>query len=408
MLVDSKEFNNSNNFSKTEYYYNENKKYYNIKNKKDKNKKPSNILNENLLIDSLKDFSVKYEMDSNLISKENKFVITFDELISLIRFSLEAQIKLYNQLINEQEEINALSKDFINDLKNYIYSYEKVELVQNPFSKKNKKNNSNKENKENININENNVKSKKSLCNIISKSPSYLDEEKKILNNNNNQKKIKVETVNNNMNIKNRKNNFQGSKSYYRRNLGPKLLSPKKTNNDKFKDKIGKNENSKKNLLNKSVEKKHYTIHTNLSCKNINNYKKKNINNSAAKRKSIKVEQKKSSRKNLSIYTACQNLKSASFILNNKKEGLYSTENQQKKAEINDNYKSKKNIKNCKSKEKNVVYYDQNMIFDVRKQIIVGNFVKPSTFANKLLQNGRKYITEFNGIKEEEKKKQFL
>ena len=59
-------------------------------------------------------------------------------------------------------------------------------------------------------------------------------------------------------------------------------------------------------------------------------------------------------------------------------------------------------------KESEKINYDSNIIFDARKQIIVGNFVKPSTFANKLLQNGRKYITEFNGIKEEEKKKQFL
>ena len=47
------------------------------------------------------------------------------------------------------------------------------------------------------------------------------------------------------------------------------------------------------------------------------------------------------------------------------------------------------------------------MILGVKKQIINSNMPKPSSFANKLLQNGRKYITEFNGIKEAERKKQY-
>ena len=58
-----------------------------------------------------------------------------------------------------------------------------------------------------------------------------------------------------------------------------------------------------------------------------------------------------------------------------------------------------------KKSNKKIVYYDHNLNLNVKKQIIGGNVFKPSTFANKLLQNGMKYITEFNGIKEEERKK---
>ena len=47
------------------------------------------------------------------------------------------------------------------------------------------------------------------------------------------------------------------------------------------------------------------------------------------------------------------------------------------------------------------------MMLGVKKKVIINNMPKPSNLANKLLQNGRKFITEFNGIKEEERKKQF-
>jgi hypothetical protein len=48
------------------------------------------------------------------------------------------------------------------------------------------------------------------------------------------------------------------------------------------------------------------------------------------------------------------------------------------------------------------------MMIGVKKYVITSNLPKPSNLANKLLQNGRKFITEFNGIKEEEKKKQYF
>ena len=411
MLLDSKELNRSDILSKNEYYYNENKKYYNTTIKKKKLKKlPNKNNNQDLLIDSLKNFSVKYEIDENKNSKDIKFIITFDELISLIRYTLESQIKLDKILKDETEDLNTLSKDFINELSLYIFSYEKESI-----KKTNNKNNKSISNKENINSNSGKGRKKKSLCNIISKSPSYWVEEKKSKNdknekndkndkNDNIQKKSKNEISNNNINDKknnNNNNNILGSRSYYKRNLDNKLFSPKNANNK------AKFENKKKNYLNKSVEKRHNSKISDIS-NNKDNSKKKKLNNSAARRNSVRADKNKNNKNTLSIYTACQNLKSSSFILGSKTHNISSTEYYNKQeTKKNNNYNSNYDIGKCKSKEKNIVYYDHKLKLDVKRQIIVGNILKPSSFANKLLQNGRKFITEFNGIKEEERKKQF-
>jgi hypothetical protein len=347
-------------------------------------------------------------MDEKLISKDIKFVITFDELISLIRYSLESQIKINEHSKDETDYLKTLSQDFINDITHYIYSYEKVEKIEKPLSKNKDTSNSN---KENINVNGNNKKNKKSLCSIISKSPSYWAESQKTRNNKNKVINEEKSTLNNRAN-KN-KNNFE-SKNSYRRTVVHKLFSPK--NEDKFKNKFPKNDNKSKKVLNRSAAKRYTSILSDTS----NNNKKKKINKSGEKRKSVIMDKtKKNENKNLSIFTACETLKSSSFILKNRNNSFFSTEhydkNDNKKNANNYNSNINLNDKNCKShynisvnkkSDTKIVYYDQNLNLNVKKQIIMGNVFKPSTFANKLLQNGMKYITEFNGLKEEEKKKQ--
>ena len=408
MLEVKNELNISDCHQKKENYFNENKKYYNTTIRKKKLVKSFTRNNQNLLLDYLKDFSVKYEMDEKLISKDIKFVITFDELISLIRYSLESQIKINEHSKDETDYLKTLSQDFINDITHYIYSYEKVEKIEKPLSKNKDTSNSN---KENINVNGNNKKNKKSLCSIISKSPSYWAESQKTRNNKNKVINEEKSTLNNRAN-KN-KNNFE-SKNSYRRTVVHKLFSPK--NEDKFKNKFPKNDNKSKKVLNRSAAKRYTSILSDTS----NNNKKKKINKSGEKRKSVIMDKtKKNENKNLSIFTACETLKSSSFILKNRNNSFFSTEhydkNDNKKNANNYNSNINLNDKNCKShynisvnkkSDTKIVYYDQNLNLNVKKQIIMGNVFKPSTFANKLLQNGMKYITEFNGLKEEEKKKQ--
>ena len=420
MLQETNELNISDITSKKEYYLNENKRYYNTTIKKKKLVKSVTINNQNLLLDNLKDFSVKYEMDEKLISKDIKFIITFDELISLIRFTLESQIKINEHSKDESDYLKTLSKDFINNLNYYIFSYEKVEQMQKSISKNKNVSNSN---KENISINGNNKRNQKSLCSIISKSPSYWVEEQKPKNNNKNNKNKVTHKEKSNLNNRTNKyksNNIENTNSY-RKNVVHKLFSPK--NDDRFKNKFAKKENKTKHALNRSVVKRYSTILSESS----NNNKRKKLNKSDEKRKSAIIDKnKKTVNKNLSIFTACENLKSSSFILKNKNRSFFSTEHYDKNdKKNNNNYNSNSNINISQKIKKNsnsnsnsylnmskksnrkIVYYDHNLNLNVKKQIIMGNVFKPSTFANKLLQNGMKYITEFNGIKEEERKKQF-
>ena len=413
MLEEKNELNISDCTKKKENYLNENKRYYNTTIRKKKLVKSSTLNYQNLLLDYLKDFSVKYEMDEKIISKDIKFVITFDELISLIRYSLESQIKINEHSKDETDNLKTLSQDFINNITYYIFSYEKVEKIEKPLSKNKNILDSN---KENINVNGNNKKNKKSLCSIISKSPSYWVEAQKTRNNKNKVIHAEKSTLNNHNN-KN-KNNIE-SKNSYRKTVVHKIFSPK--NDDRFKSKFPKNENKSKKVLNRSAVKRYSTILSDSS----NNNRKKKLNKSDEKRKSVIMDKtKKNVSKNLSIFTACENLKSSSFILKNKNHSFFSTEKYDKNdnKKNRDNYNSNINFnfnqindKNCKSnsninmnKKANtkIVYYDHNLNLNVKKQIIMGNVFKPSTFANKLLQNGMKYITEFNGMKEEEKKKQ--
>ena len=407
MFKGSHELNNSCVYFENRSYIDDKKQYYNTTIKKKKPVNDRDSKNQNLLINILKNFSVKYELDEK-IPKSYKFVLSFDELISLIRFTLESQIKLNKNLKEDSEIINTISQEFINNLNNYIYSYEKVEKIsQNTKSKKNVKSPSN---KENCSINSNKGRNTK-LIRIISKPSSSWIDGKKPKNNQNNQNiKDEYQTHTKNKNFHNPSNSIQTSRSYYRRNNGTKLFSPE---NNKIKEKIKKNEKTQKKLLNRTTDKRHNSILSDLSSNtNTNdNLTKRKINKSTGKRKSLKMEQNKKENKSLSIYTACENLKSSSFILKTKNREITNIEKCDKKEnDKKNNYESNNNIYNETKKEKEnkkVIYYNQNMMLGVKKKVIISNMPKPSNLANKLLQNGRKFITEFNGIKEEERKKQF-
>ena len=110
MLLKSHDLNKSDIKSQNNIYYDENKQYFNTTIKKKRKIKNSNIIDTNLLINALKDFSVKYELNNQKIMKAQKFVITFDELISLIRFTLESQRQLNNRPVVQQINITLEQK----------------------------------------------------------------------------------------------------------------------------------------------------------------------------------------------------------------------------------------------------------------------------------------------------------
>ena len=360
--------------------------------------------NSNLLINAVRNFSVKYELNDKKIFTDYKFVISFDDLISLIKYSLESQKTLNEFEIEETNKINKFTKNFIKNISNYINSYEKVEKINPVLKNKPKFTLTN----ANINFNTHKINNKKSSNNI--KSPSCRIDLTKT--------KMKLpkkkENINQNYqtNLKNNKSSFNGKLNICSK---PNKLKKEENSNDEqnytntyFKRKKYKNslnlfspKNKQKNKENSIKVKK---THLNNSARrrrnnrgyftelnnNIESTNKSNLTKSVEKRKTF--ESYKSDGKQMSIFTACEFLRSSSFVHKNQnKNGNDNNENNEKKIKYNSN-KTNKEIK--LGDDKNVWYYN-------------GKAPKPTNFASKLLEKGIKYITDFNGLKEEEQKKKY-
>ena len=360
--------------------------------------------NSNLLINAVRNFSVKYELNDKKIFTDYKFVISFDDLISLIKYSLESQKTLNEFEIEETNKINKFTKNFIKNISNYINSYEKVEKINPVLKNKPKFTLTN----ANINFNTHKINNKKSSNNI--KSPSCRIDLTKT--------KMKLpkkkENINQNYqtNLKNNKSSFNGKLNICSK---PNKIKKEENSNDEqnytntyFKRKKYKNslnlfspKNKQKNKENSIKVKK---THLNNSARrrrnnrgyftelnnNIESTNKSNLTKSVEKRKTF--ESYKSDGKQMSIFTACEFLRSSSFVHKNQnKNGNDNNENNEKKIKYNSN-KTNKEIK--LGDDKNVWYYN-------------GKAPKPTNFASKLLEKGIKYITDFNGLKEEEQKKKY-
>ena len=215
-----------------------------------------------------------------------------------------------------------------------------------------------------------------------------------------NKKEEKIKNKEFSIHIKNKRlsNNslIRNSSSYYKKNNNSHFFSKE---NSKIKEK-NRNNKFKQKILNRSFEKRHKIIY------NTERPKKRIKNSSLSKEETSKIEENKTENKKLSIFTACENIKNSNSLLKNKNRILACNEKQCNKKESN-YYESNKNIHNKSKKDnKHIIYNNQNLVIGVKKTILNNPF-KPWNLANKLLQNGRKYITEFNGIKDEEKRKLF-
>lgn len=314
----------------------------------------------NILINSLKEFSNRYDIDDRKIMKSKKFLMSFNELITLIKFALEFQIKINNSLNEYQNEI---SQDFINNLSYYIFSFEKIDI--------------NKQNEYNTNFNQYNNSYNTYNHNNKNAKKIKNDEEKQ------NIYSSKILKVNTNKNINVKRNGYLNIKS------------PKNKN---IRNKKSDYELNKPRRNNRSVEKrsKSNTYLTFDFSKNKEN-NKNIINKSTEKRRNIKPKEKESLNKNintnsLSIFTACENLKNSSFIGKVTKSRRLSCTEQN-----NENRSNKRNT-----------YYNQYQNIGMKKLILGNNIIRPSNMANKLLQKGIKYINEFKNMREEESKKKYF
>lgn len=399
-----------------------------------KNKNENIIPNGNdsdSLIDALRNFSVKYELDDKKLLKNYKFVISFDDIIFLIKYCLESQKKLNEYNSENMNNIKYFTDIFINKISNYIYSYEKVEKIEPKFTiNRTMKLSSNKENNNNFNNNTHKKNKKKSSISIVKSSSCWVNikkmkvkqnKSKEVLHRNyvsnlkNNKRTINTTNINNKTKnttknsikkdiniISDEDNNY--TKSYYKRKNFSTIFFPEKKANKKDNEKI----KVTKCTINKSMERRNskspYNGYLKNNIHNKENSKNINTNKSLEIRKNHKSDNKNDT-KPITIFSACEFIKSSSFILKNKNKD-------ENKLDKTSNYNSNSSVIdtsdiNSKKNGNKIVFYDKDIMLGIRKKIIKGNVPRPSNYANKLLEKGIKYITDFNGLKEEEQKKKF-
>ena len=312
----------------------------------------------NLLLNSLKEFSNRYDLDDRKIMKSKRFLLSFNDLIGVIKFALEFQIKINNSL---NEYINEISQDFINNLSYYIFSFEKIDIEKQSeyytnYSKYSSISNTG-------NKNDKDMKKTKN------------EEEKQDIYKN---KKMKT---NKNINV-NRNDNFN-------------IKSP---NNKKENSKKNEYERNKSKRNNKSAEKRsksnaNLTLEIPKNKENNNRVLVRSTEKRPNRRQKERDLNKNRNTNSFSIFTACENLKNSSLVIKLTKSRKGSC------IEQNNNNINKNNKKNT--------YYNQYQNIGIKKQILGNNVIRPSNMANKLLQKGIKYINDFTNLKEEENKKKY-
>lgn len=361
------------------------KKFFNVFSEKSfLENKFSSLNKSNVLLDALKDFSVRYDLDDKKIMNSKKFILSFEDLISLIKFAIEFQAKVNNSL-NVKDYLNDITQDFINNLSYYIFSYEKIDISKNNQNIQNNQNNYS----TNYNTFNENGSNKKKRQLYQSQTFIYYNE----LKNNKNNKKIDTSFLSND---KAKRDSAKNTKTYFR-----KINSPLSPSNHTLIKPNKKDEPKKTKRFNKSVGKRRSGLTVDTCTKEVKN-KKGKLKTSEDKRKSAKVETvpENKSKNSLSIFSACENIRASnSNLLKNSKSRRFTCGDQ------NNNKVHTNNYNGSTKKYDKVVYYDQKMNLGVKKQIISNNVIRPSNMANQLLQKGIKYITEFKDIKKEEETK---
>lgn len=409
----------------------------------------SSVLNNNtnqskILFNSLQDFLNRFEKDDKKILSNKKFIISFQELISLIKESMIAQQQIDNLVnnINDNNKnyyninIQKINQKFINDLSYNIFSFDKIDICYDFNIKKKKTLNSNIS--PNISKFQNISKIKKSYNPQPYISPYRIKKEinsifeniykEVFINENNNpfdntikrkEKKCKKE-ISKSLNI-----HFNRTKSaiFNKRNISPlneniqsKIKKENKSKNKKFNNTVinninnnisynSNNINFKNNINSLSINYGTFSeIKKNNSSKLIKSRNSKNIKKCKEKNKS------KSQLKCSDIFTACENVNLIKNSLN--KKYLSRSNNYLYNSNNNDNDSLlKKSLKTIcindiynKGNFSDIIGYEELKFNSGIKKIIVSNTHKPSTLANKLLISGQKYIDNFREINEHTKK----
>ena len=381
-----------------------------------KNKKDEKNYNSNILIKSLQDFSKRCESSYGKLFYEKNYLISLNEIITLIQNSINAQQQLDNYIYNTNSEnsesninnIKSLNQKFINDLNYNIFSIEKINNNYYCFNKIKKKNYKNKKlSSSRLFVTPHNIKNRiNSIFNKIEKEIFINGYE--ILNGNYTLKEISTysESIKSakerNKNEKtNNNNNLLKGKNQKQKNNESKLVKKRVLSNQNKKYKDKKNSSKSKSVINEN----------NLSndLRNISTFTSREINNNQKNRNSLlklsntsKTTKYDKNMKTFDIFKICQNMKKDKQKKNKDSGPLIRSNSSNLINDINDFNDNflKKSLKSLGFSQIN----EKKKLSTGIKKIIISNTCKPTNLANHLLIKGKKYINEFNKMDEESKK----
>lgn len=381
-----------------------------------KNKKDEKNYNSNILIKSLQDFSKRCESSYGKLFYEKNYLISLNEIITLIQNSINAQQQLDNYIYNTNSEnsesninnIKSLNQKFINDLNYNIFSIEKINNNYYCFNKIKKKNYKNKKlSSSRLFVTPHNIKNRiNSIFNNIEKEIFINGYE--ILNGNYTLKEISTysESIKSakerNKNEKtNNNNNLLKGKNQKQKNNESKLVKKRVLSNQNKKYKDKKNSSKSKSVINEN----------NLSneLRNISTFKSREITNNQKNRNSLlklsntsKTTKYDKNMKTFDIFKICQNMKKDKQKKNKDSGPLIRSNSSNLINDINDFNDNflKKSLKSLGFSQIN----EKKKLSTGIKKIIISNTCKPTNLANHLLIKGKKYINEFNKMDEESKK----
>ena len=398
-----------------------------------KNENRNNYLkeNSNILLSSLEFFFNAYEMKNHQRSSKVRFIISFEEIISLIYETILSQQNVDNLLFNNKKKnaevlIQKINQKFISYISNSIYTLEILDknIRDNLGIKRGSSN-------FNFHTIRNNIKRKKThgYKSHISSPTNFKNKINYIFENiyqevfiNDNDKKKKNKKKENSFR-ENHNDKMQRTKSAI---LGKKSNSPLSFYRDfkKQENKLDKNKrlfktinsngrtgnNSNTNSL--YIENKYNTALSTNKKEAAEDYKPEKYLGGYKTFKNTKKSKLKNKLKCSDIFLACENInkiKNSGTIKSLQKNNIQYQFN-----EYDDkNSILRKSLKNlavgiqdiCNNSNDVIGYEEINLKGSGIKKIIVSNTRKPSNFTNKLLISGQKYINDFKQMDKFEKKR---
>ena len=398
-----------------------------------KNENRNNYLKEssNILLSSLEFFFNAYEMKNHQRSSKVRFIISFEEIISLIHETIISQQNVDNLLFNNKKNnaevlIQKINQKFISYISNSIYT---LEILDKTF----RDNIGIKRGISNFNFHtiKNSTKKKKThgYKSHISSPSNFKNKINYIFENiyqevfiNDNDKKKKNKKKENSFR-ENHKDKMQRTKSAI---LGKKSNSPLSFYRDfkRQENKLDKNKrlfktinsngrtgnNSNTNSL--YIENKYNTALSTNKKEAAEDYKPEKYLGGYKTFKNTKKSKLKNKLKCSDIFLACENInkiKNSGTIKSLQKNNIQYQFN-----EYDDkNSILRKSLKNlavgiqdiCNNSNDVIGYEEINLKGSGIKKIIVSNTHKPSNFTNKLLISGQKYINDFKQMDKFEKKR---